>query len=248
MFYNYEPLVFESEIPRFELIKTIFQCEYPTSYLDYINGFNGGDVHFMMRNLQAWNSCQLDRSMCYNQDFVNNLCQSYPVRMIKVVRMRVRELANAMQDDPSIKDWKIIYLFRDPRGTMASRTDLNWCINDRLCGNLKQFCKDTLDDYDEMEKLRIQDPRHHYTMKFEELSVDVNLAVKKLFAFLEMPVTNSVQTFLKAHTENEMKGPFSTFKKTKQVADAWRTKMPKSWIKNVTKACKPVLKRLGYKP
>ena len=44
---------------------------------------------------------------------------------------------------------KVIYLVRDPRGSMNSRwTDVrSWCLNTSDCGNVERHCNDLEKDY-----------------------------------------------------------------------------------------------------
>lgn len=72
---------------------------------------------------------------------------------------------------------------------------------------------------------------------------------EKLFRFLELPVTKSVQTFFHSHTHAEGKkddpyGKDDTYRHTKEVGSQWQNKLPQDVVANIADACKPLLKRL----
>lgn len=250
VFYSYEPLIYDG-MNQTNLIKSILDCQLPSDYLKFINGkTKGGDINFMKRNLRGWNGCKHKKSSCYSETFMNELCASFPIQLIKVVRLRVRDLEYLLENDPSTSDWKIIYLMRDPRGTMASRSKLKWCMKKPICGNITRLCNDMMDDLDRIEKLISQDPEHHYLLRFEDISANVKFVTEKLMKFLGMSVNESIKKFLEKHTQREKKGKhvdeFSTNKNTKSVAHRWRHELKDSKIYKMSKICQPVLMRLNY--
>ena len=49
---------------------------------------------------------------------------------------------------------KVIYLVRDPRGTMNSRTYAGWCKRSRDCNNVKVVCDDLAEDFKIYQELK----------------------------------------------------------------------------------------------
>lgn len=252
VFYSFEPLAYK-RLAKTDLIKTIFECKLPAKYLQYIDGLRG-DKPFMKRNYQGWSACQQNSTLCSHPNFVNAVCSSFSNHVIKVVRLRARELVDLLENDPTTRDWKIVYLFRDPRGTMSSRLRLQWCMKKTaiICRNVTRLCQDLVDDFQWFEKLKQKDPDHHFMLKFEDLSQNVNLAIENLFNFIKLPLSDSVKEFLEEHTRaqreelDDEQSEFSVARNTKQVANAWRSKMSKQRIASITDICRPALKLLDY--
>lgn len=262
VFYSYEPLHFYDSHPgsKLDLIRSIFQCKFPIDYLKHVNGLTDGGQDFMRRNRRVWEACQTERSLCHRADFVGRLCSYFPIQLMKVVRLRAKEVISLLQDvDPAARDWKIVYLMRDPRGVMASRANLSWCRPDPACGQVGNLCGDMLDDLNRINQLKKQYPNQHYLLKFEDLTANVESETEKLFQFLQIPITVPVKVFLTTHTRSgdgvtventrarKHDDPFSTNRQSKSVASEWRRKLPAKEIENITNICLPVLKMLDYK-
>ncbi len=256
VFYSYEPLHFFERHAgsKTELIQSIFRCRFSGDYLQHVNGLTDGGQDFMRRNRRVWEACHHERSLCYRPDFVGQLCTYFPIQLIKVVRLRVRELAPLLEDTSS--DWKIVYLARDPRGVMASRANLTWC-KDSDCGDVHRLCGDIQEDLEWIERLTTRHPDTYYMLKFEDLTANVERETEKLFRFLGLSVTVPVKVFLSTHTRTSSTAvdnkiarrkndPFSTSRQSKSVASEWRTKLSTKEISAITGVCTHVLKMLDY--
>lgn len=158
-----------------------------------------------------------------------------------------------MESDPSAKEWKVVHLVRDPRGTMSSRAGLKWCQVSPSCNNASRLCTELVEDLQLIKGLRTSFPDRHYLLKFEELATNVEIETKKLFRFLEMPVLQPTKFFLASHTKSsdqKLKEDFldfdhSTFRKSDTVAYAWKTKVLAKVIANITDICAPALTALN---
>ena len=107
----------------------------------------------MRRNRRVLKACHHEKSLCYRPDFVGKLCTFFPIQLIKVVWLRAKELTPLLEDIS--KDWKIVYLARDPRGVMASRANLTWCQLDPACSDVRRLCADVQEDFELIERLKI---------------------------------------------------------------------------------------------
>ena len=193
-----------------------------------------------------WEACQREKSLCYRPDFVGQLCTYFPIQLIKVVRLRVKELTLLLEDIS--KDWKIVYLARDPRGVMASRANLEWCQLDPVCSDVRRLCADVQEEFKLIERQKIQYPDTYYLLKFEDLAANVEEETAKLFRFLGLSVTVSVKEYLNTHTRSNGTGndPYATIRESKSKASEWRTKLSSSDIGNFTEVCANALKMLNY--
>lgn len=258
VFYSYEPLHFNPP-DSIKLIDNLFQCKFTRDYLLHINGMTDRGQDFMRRNRRIWQPCHRF-SLCHLPAFVDKLCSFFPIHLMKIVRLRVGELAKFLISEPATSDWKIIYLMRDPRGVMASRKHLNWCQQDAECGNVENLCSAMLDDMEWIEKLKTKNPDRHYLLKFEDLTENVDQQTRKLFDFLNLNVTVPVKVFLSTHTRSSGnravnlnrtelvmdRDPFSTNRQSKSIAFEWKSKLSSEEIASITKICQPILNILGY--
>ena len=73
-------------------------------------------------------------TLCYDPDYVQNICELHPIQLVKTVRMRTRQIAPLL-DDPDL-NIKLIVLMRDPRAVRSSRNKLKWCSFD-ACNTLE---------------------------------------------------------------------------------------------------------------
>ena len=82
------------------------------------------------QNIRYWNVCKnvlLGDAACFNPELYYKVCPIFPIRLIKTVRMRVRETEKLLLDTQLGKTLKIVILVRDPRGVMNSRSSMYWC-------------------------------------------------------------------------------------------------------------------------
>lgn len=249
VFYSYEPMYYfeRHSGSKTQLLRSLFQCHFPMDYLQFINGLTENSQNFMMMNRRVWEACQHNRTLCYQPEFVSEICSYFPIHLIKVVRLRVKELATLLVNDKPSIQWKIIYLVRDPRGVMSSRANLTWCKPDPACNNVSRLCSEVQEDLMWVDKLKSQSPDQFYVMKFEDLAANVQLETEKMFGFLEMPVSETVKVFLNIHTQSgkTKDDPFSTIRESNTVPSGWQTKLSKNEIANFTTTCMPLLKMMN---
>jgi hypothetical protein len=214
-------------------------------------------------NRRVWEECQhYDRpSLCHRPELLAQLCASFPINLIKAVELPVRDLislltkkgVNSFSSSLVInedEELKIIYLVRDPRGTLSSRAKLDWCQANPKCREPYQLCAHIEEDIDLLGKhLAGHNNSRHYLLilKFENLAINVKTETEKLFRFLELPVTELTRAFLDSHTESNQTNdndPFSTVRQSNAVAHGWKTKLKPEEIDAITEVCTPLLKKL----
>ncbi|XP_035706126.1 uncharacterized protein LOC110846888 isoform X2 [Folsomia candida] len=127
MFYHYEPLLhFEIVQARsspladegLRVIRQLLDCNY-TDLRDYIN-YGKRHINLHTHNFRLWRHCKNNPELlCGDPDFLSRMCQMFPFQIMKTVRMRLR-YAESLLQDPKL-DVRILFLVRDPRGTLNSR-------------------------------------------------------------------------------------------------------------------------------
>ncbi|KAI9558828.1 hypothetical protein GHT06_015617 [Daphnia sinensis] len=251
--YSYEPLIYFEKYPgsKMELIRSLFECQFPADYLRYVNGLATvqGSQNFMFKNRRLWDECYYNRTLCYQPEFVNHLCPYFPIHVIKALRLRVSELSPFLANYSASKDWKIVHLVRDPRGTMSSRYNVAaWCLKEPSCIEVNRVCAELQEDLELIQRLIHDFPDRHYLLKFEDLAVNAEAETEKLFRFLGMSVTELTKAFLESHTQSDSQtknNPYSTFRQSNAIAYGWKTKLSEKEIATITDVCAPVLKLLS---
>lgn len=142
----------------------------------------------------------------------------------------------------------MVYLVRDPRASLASRSTLTWCRTDPKCWSVQHLCNSIENDLSIFDTLKKKHPDRYYLLKYEDLAVNVETETEKLFRFLDLPVSPSVRVFLDTHTKATLsaKDPHSTHRLSKFTPSAWRDKLPSSSISSISTSCSSVLKSLNY--
>ena len=114
----------------------------------------------MRGNPVLWSSCQdfePRESVCFSRDYLSSACPLFPLRLMKTVRLRVREAAHLLE---RLEHLKVVVLVRDPRAVFNSRWEESvsaWC-SDRHCSDPALSCQDLEDDIIQAGKLRAQYP------------------------------------------------------------------------------------------
>lgn len=71
---------------------------------------------------------------------------------------------------------RVVYLVRDPRGTMSSRYRANWCMKSSDCGSYVSLCADLIDDYAAALRLK-----RDYPSRFKYLNPTIFILFDYLF-------------------------------------------------------------------
>ena len=99
-------------------------------------------------NFRYWTTCKKllsEKKMCFMSEYLNEVCPLFPIRLIKTVRLQMREIRDLIKD-PTM-NLKIIFLVRDPRGSYSSRSEqAKMCTKEELCSNLSVSCNNLLDN------------------------------------------------------------------------------------------------------
>jgi hypothetical protein len=57
---------------------------------------------------------------------LKDLCPIFPIHVMKVLRLRLKDVEDLMMDPTFGENLKAIFLTRDPRGVMHSRSTVGW--------------------------------------------------------------------------------------------------------------------------
>ena len=115
---------------------------------------------FSRHNSRLWRSCQDFKPrepLCFSPDYLGEVCLRHPVRLIKTVRLRVRQTASLLE---SLNNMKVVVLVRDPRAVFNSRWRgqvSTWCHSPH-CADPTVSCSDLEDDIRQAITLQAQYP------------------------------------------------------------------------------------------
>ena len=158
-FYSFEPLHYNdhkngavSEITEemqeefSHLVSQVFKCKPESGYFVHANK---PENRFLFKhNFRLWNVCEnilMAGSACFMPELYLKSCPTFPIRLIKTVRLRVKQIENLLLDPELRHTLKVVVLVRDPRGVMNSRSSMDWCKL-RTCSDPYTVCKNLQSD------------------------------------------------------------------------------------------------------
>ena len=258
-FYTFEPFHYMTRHSRidganittaYSMINSLYDCDFSQNsfYVKWINK----NKHLIRWNKFLWSICKFRSDTCYSDTSLRDVCQRSRYNVIKVVRLRMKHL-EALWNQISSKNVKIVYLVRDPRGIYNSRKRMDWCIKANDCSTIDSICSQMREDliyYDRLKKI-IGD--RLIMLRYEDLTLDPVNQTKSLFANLSLDYSSSVSRFLHTHTKsNSMSSqnhnPYSTYRTdSNSTAYFWMKDLNASEILLAGKVCNDVLQQLNYK-
>lgn len=207
------------------------------------------NASFMIRNnVQLRDICWNETAkqvpdVCSEPGFLQQACARFPLLMAKVVRLRLMPVRKLL-DDPQLKTLKVVYLIRDPRGTLSSRAK-SWGCTNRDCIDAAQLCRDLSDDVDSFDVLNAQYPGRLLSVRYETLAGAPLTAYERIFTFARLSFPPLIRNAIANHTSVNGGDAFSTWRKADDV-DRWKTTTNKTRIRQIQTACRGLLTRLGY--
>ena len=166
----------------------------------------------------------------------------------KGLRVTMTSVERMLQLDP---DLHIVYLVRDPRGTVTSRVNIKHTYRDtknNVVLEAKYHCVKMMEDLKVYARLMNQYPGAILLVKYEDVSVKPYDEIKRIYDFFGMKVHKSVFDWMR---ENEKAttsgGSFSTARANSTASvDKWRRANTPIAQDLMTYYCKDVLKALDY--
>ena len=159
---------------------------------------------------------------------------------------------------------KVVLLVRDPRGIYNSRRTgpiADWCSS-ADCTSPLIGCKDLSRDVQSAFQLEKKYPGSISLLRYEDLSLEPELTVRRILKFLNLPWTGAMATFIATHTAKEKlrkvrnkktkkmerrHDPYGTARNSAATAFAWRRKLGFEQISSIQSACSDYMGLVGYK-
>jgi len=273
-FYYFEPLHYygstQNELKvqnETTFLKSLFTCKFNSENIGFLHHVSKENNKFLFKNhnFRLWNSCKSalpNDIMCLMPDYLNHVCPRFPIKLIKTVRLRVKNVEELIQD--SSMDLKVIFLVRDPRGVYNSRSSgaiSGWCNQD-VCANPVVGCQDLNSDIKAAFDLETRYPGSVRLVRYEDLSMFPEDTSMDMLDFLDLPYTKGIAEYIETHTSREKlkviknkktkkieqkKNPYGTARNSTATAFAWREQLGLEKTKAIQEACLEPMEKLGYK-
>ena len=246
-----------------KLVSDVLKCKPETSFYQYASAKQVLFLH----NLRFWNTCKNllgYQAACFMPSLTEQTCPLFPIRLIKLVRMRL-ETVKKLFEDPELNTLKLVFLIRDPRGVMNSRASMDWCSKPE-CSEPKVLCDDLYNDYLSAVEIKKKYPNKIHIVRYEDLCMDPYSQMDDILKFLNLPPKPQIEEILATSTKTKRgesssipltledkeaarlsKNPYGTTRVSKLTAFAWAKKMKASEIRVIQDACSAAMDVFGYK-
>ncbi|CAL4181683.1 unnamed protein product, partial [Meganyctiphanes norvegica] len=228
-----------------KLVHDLLSCSY-NSESEYMK--KAKEIRDMFqRNTRIWKVCKTEEwgeGLCYNDSFLKQACKLFPWSTMKLVRLRLNLLEPVLQD--ASLNVKVIYLVRDPRGVMNSRSaTVQWCKT-ADCNDPALLCQDMDSDLTAAIKLKNKYPQQIYILRYEDLALNPINKTHELLDYLKFELDSNIEEFLKSHTTTNYDKPWSTKRESSTRVTYWSTKLSAPRLKEIQDSCVAVMKKFGY--
>nr|KAG5699096.1 hypothetical protein BaRGS_017779 [Batillaria attramentaria] len=176
-------------------------------------------------------------------------CLRHPVKLVKSVRFRGQAVAQMMARN---RDLKVLYLVRDPRGTISSQNIAFWkLVTDETLNYTRKFCQMFREDLAAIQPLFDRYPDRIKLVRYETLAEKPLLVSEELYGFLGLSFTSDVREFVFNSTSAGHKSTynFATDRaNSTSAAYAWRRRIHFPVVQATDQFCADVYRKLGYLP
>ena len=226
--YTFEPLEFVEKEDSIRTLNDLYACQSEQSFPKN-RSVIGRAMNRYTWSIRWLNICQNmlpKKQACFELMLLDSFCKIHPIRLIKTTRLRVSK-AEAFMTDSSLPNFKLIALFRDPRGTMNSRASTDFCNRTEECYDLDVLCqnldRDTKAAFEFAEKY----PGKVLLIRFEDLTNEPYKIARDIIKFLGLPMHKDITQFLNRHLLpskiKEEETVFNTYRRnSRAIATAWR--------------------------
>ncbi|XP_021956273.1 carbohydrate sulfotransferase 6 isoform X1 [Folsomia candida] len=232
-----------------QLVKNLMKCDY-SSLQEYIE-FGVEHVYPHNHNPKVWVHCERQRHLCADWEFLSKTCNSVSIQLMKAVRFRL-SLAESLLSDDAL-NLRVLFLVRDPRGSLLSRRNLTWCQKSPDCFDTSRVCADMVADFKAGAKLRDKYPGQIKFIRYEDLMMNVEPEIKSILRFFRLDYHPDIQNFIASHTVTRVGNDFSTFRDSKTMPFHWidhylQDNNDSHVLQNIETQCQEAMNLWGYEP
>ncbi|KAL4224922.1 hypothetical protein ACF0H5_015618 [Mactra antiquata] len=176
------------------------------------------------------------------------VCKNSPFRIIKTIRLLMRDIKNLLEDLPNLK---IIHLVRDPRATLFSQSKLGKCGEKKggRPGCTNRFCTRVELDVLEEEKLSKKYPGRIMPVFYQDIAKEPLKTSQKLYDFIGAEFTQAAQEYVynitMAGNPNNC-AICTTRSNSSEHIDTWKERMDPLFREIVNERCNYIIQRYNF--
>ena len=248
----FEPLSHYQKVPCFQdgscvgdFIASLFQCAFDNKFDAWLKGKDlfVGYYHPSVDRCFQWP--KEGSSTCRRRLNLKALCRGARVKVVKVIRSRLGWLTALLNSKSNVK---IIYLTRDPRGSLESISRMGWDSHP------SRHCSALIADLNAYHTLHASHPKRIIHLSLEEFSLKPFETTQRIFNFLHgsSVLDDTIQRFLSEHTNASRvwsnDGNMDTHRSSAQELESWRKSITSRQLRAVEQeqACQAAITRLGH--
>lgn len=250
-FYHYEPLLDfgikqirhgEEAAQAVRNLRHLLNCEY--GEMEHYLRYGPSHPWLFSHNKFLWGRCKTSSDLCWKPEFLSPFCSLFPFQSLKTVRLRLN-LTEELLEDKKL-GVRLLYLVRDPRGTLQSRRHREWCPGKKDCDDPETLCEDLIRDYITATVFRRKFPESFRAVRYEDISFNVFNETKELLDFFRLDFHPDIQKFLQTHTGRNKGGVSSTFRDSKAAPVHWQKDLAWEEVQRIQGVCEKALRLWGY--
>ncbi|XP_076437281.1 carbohydrate sulfotransferase 1-like isoform X2 [Babylonia areolata] len=234
-----------------DLVEIFLSCAFESMNISDIHNFqlsNSEDSRLLYSCAQR--SAKKPRSPaeivdCFLQ--ARRSCLSHPIKMVKTIRFRGTAARQILSRHD---DLKVLYLIRDPRGTLSSQARVFGAFKWEGVGNYSaDYCQVFREDLAIMGELLETYPDRVKILRYETLAASPLKVSEEVYTFLGLSFTSQVKAFIynrtmAGHKPNHAYGTLRS--NSTEAAYSWRSKISLQAAQAIDGNCKDIYEALGY--
>ena len=174
-------------------------------------------------------------------------CNEADIIAMKTVRVTMDTVEELIRRDPSIY---VIHYLRDPRATVLSKKETSgsfWSLygSSNLIKEAQILCDRMLANAKLAARLELLYPGSFQTIFYEDLAVNTNQTLHKIYKFIDKPVSEKVEMWLK---DNTMSNKFNlqTSRVSSGIVKRWMEKVSYKSVMEINNHCNKLFKELNF--
>ncbi|XP_070133351.1 carbohydrate sulfotransferase 1 [Drosophila bipectinata] len=224
-------------------LDALFNCNYNSS-LKMIRWGKRSPIFRRFYGAQSKLCMTYSHDSCWDPENLAAICRLHPFMNMAVYNMKLKYLALLLDR----LNLRILLLVRDPRGTMYSRKNRNWCEGLKDC-EATSLCEDMVSDFKTAQILREQYRDRFSTIRYEDLANHPAEGIKQVFEFYGIPLQRPSGRNRGIHPRSwishdgyEVDIAYGT-----NNPNEWMRKMQYKDIKDIQKVCGEAMDMWGYR-
>lgn len=211
-----------------DFLMNAFKCTYEDAFEEWLRSKTLFFDFFHRDVRKCAYASKENKERCLSQIDVRAMCRGAPVRLMKVIRARLAFLETYVRD---ADNFKVIYLTRDPRGSLNSIARFKSWNQDP-----HERCQSLEDDLATYELFSEIYPSKVFHVKYEDFCLHPENKTSEILSFLtgNHTIPQGLRDYLAEHMSRRRGNRnMSTFKESRTEFQAWRSKISEDLLRKV---------------